>query len=174
MREKTTDTLAEDLLSIQTSRQINNCGCVNMEHSDVSSAAASVSKEGTPYPALGKEQPGIPPWREGDHAAGTRLRRIPLYPPAPAAPARAAAQRARARARAAMSARWWRQPLDHLRCNAAQPTWEQRYLLDDTYWGKKRAMHNGCRGPILFYSGNEGPIEAFYESNGMDLCAAND
>eukprot|EP00592_Proboscia_alata_P004717 CAMPEP_0194378760 /NCGR_PEP_ID=MMETSP0174-20130528/37061_1 /TAXON_ID=216777 /ORGANISM="Proboscia alata, Strain PI-D3" /LENGTH=536 /DNA_ID=CAMNT_0039161017 /DNA_START=44 /DNA_END=1654 /DNA_ORIENTATION=+ len=38
-------------------------------------------------------------------------------------------------------------------------TFEQRYLINDTFWEP--------RGPIFFYTGNEGPIEAFWEGNGF-------
>ena len=33
--------------------------------------------------------------------------------------------------------------------------------------GTKGVLPNGCKGPILFYTGNEGAIPDFYESNGF-------
>ena len=48
-------------------------------------------------------------------------------------------------------------------------------MLNDDHWGKKqqkwgsitRKKTMACKGPILFYTGNEGPIEAFWGSNGF-------
>ena len=52
------------------------------------------------------------------------------------------------------------QRLDHFRFDSTAPTWKQRYLVDDSQWVPGR-------GPILFYSGNEGPITAFWEASGF-------
>ena len=53
----------------------------------------------------------------------------------------------------------------------ATSKWLQRYLYNDKFWGVtgsvKFQLPGNCPGPILFYSGNEGPIEAFYSSNGF-------
>ena len=63
------------------------------------------------------------------------------------------------------------QPLDHFRFDKKSGTqWPQRYLYNDNSWGKSSVdfkLPGGCPGPILFYSGNEGPIEAFWGSNGF-------
>ncbi len=53
------------------------------------------------------------------------------------------------------------QTLDHFAFGAAaSTTWRQRYLLDDRHW-------KVGSGPILFYTGNEGPIDAFYAASGF-------
>ncbi|KAI8518757.1 Dipeptidyl peptidase 2 [Branchiostoma belcheri] len=41
-----------------------------------------------------------------------------------------------------------------------QRTYKQRVLVSDTYWEKSK-------GPIFFYTGNEGPITAFWEASGF-------
>lgn len=47
------------------------------------------------------------------------------------------------------------------------PSGGQRYLFADAHWDGRGRLSNGCRGPILFYTGNEGPIDAFWGSNGF-------
>ena len=63
------------------------------------------------------------------------------------------------------------QTLDHFRfAPMPRATFKQRYLQHDGYWGKGTSpltMPAGCKGPILFYTGNEGPIDAFWAANGF-------
>ena len=70
---------------------------------------------------------------------------------------------------------YFQQRLDHFRPDVTT-TWRHRYLLNDDHWGKKQQKWGSitrkkksmaCKGPILFYTGNEGPIEAFWGSNGF-------
>jgi hypothetical protein len=46
-----------------------------------------------------------------------------------------------------------------------------RYLENTQYWGKPTGaplkLPAGCPGPVLIYTGNEGPIDAFWGSNGF-------
>jgi lysosomal Pro-X carboxypeptidase len=46
-------------------------------------------------------------------------------------------------------------------------TWPHRYLTNTDHWDGSGKLPNGCKGPILFYTGNEGPITAFWGSNGF-------
>ena len=42
--------------------------------------------------------------------------------------------------------------------------------MHDGFWGKGTSpltVPDGCPGPILLYTGNEGPIDAFWGSNGF-------
>lgn len=56
---------------------------------------------------------------------------------------------------------WFDQTLDHFRYDDnSQQTWKQRYLVNAAHW-------DAGKGPILFYSGNEGPIDAFYAASGF-------
>ncbi|KAL1520514.1 hypothetical protein AB1Y20_022092 [Prymnesium parvum] len=64
--------------------------------------------------------------------------------------------------------RWFSQPHDHFHFGrAASAPWQQRYLLNDTFWGTRPPLANGCKGPLLFYTGNEGPVDAFWHSTGF-------
>ena len=63
--------------------------------------------------------------------------------------------------------RWYEQTLDHFGFHNTSATWQHRYLYNDTFWGVRGPLPNQCRGPILFYTGNEGPITAFHASNGF-------
>jgi pimeloyl-ACP methyl ester carboxylesterase len=56
--------------------------------------------------------------------------------------------------------------LDHFD-PAEHRTWKHRYLFNDTNWDGRGKLPNGCKGPILLYTGNEGNIEAFWGSNGF-------
>ena len=73
--------------------------------------------------------------------------------------------------------KYFQQRLDHFRPDITT-TWRHRYLLNDDHWGNKQQMWGSmaraeksmaCKGPILFYTGNEGSIEAFWASNGFML-----
>eukprot|EP00755_Sulcionema_specki_P008997 Sspe_Gene.42458::Locus_20605_Transcript_4_5_Confidence_0.286_Length_1924::g.42458::m.42458/K01285/PRCP; lysosomal Pro-X carboxypeptidase len=57
------------------------------------------------------------------------------------------------------------QPVDHFRFGNA--TWQHRYLVNDQQWTGKGRLPNGCKGPILFYTGNEGAIEGFWYASGF-------
>ena len=66
---------------------------------------------------------------------------------------------------------WIEQQLDHFKFNN-NATYKQRYLMNDKYWTNATSTYfknlpGDCPGPILFYSGNEGPIDAFWNSNGF-------
>jgi len=54
---------------------------------------------------------------------------------------------------------WFNQTLDHFTFTT-QIKFRQKYLVNDTFWDR-----NG--GPIFFYTGNEGDIEAFTENSGF-------
>jgi len=63
---------------------------------------------------------------------------------------------------------WITQPHDHFHFGAkASAEWQHRYLLNSTFWDGRGALENGCKGPILFYTGNEGPIDAFWNISGF-------
>jgi pimeloyl-ACP methyl ester carboxylesterase len=51
-------------------------------------------------------------------------------------------------------------PLDHFDSNGNSPTFTIRYLADAQYW-------DPMNGPILFYAGNEGKIEGFWDNTGF-------
>jgi len=63
--------------------------------------------------------------------------------------------------------RWFDQTLDHFRFTFPRTKFRQRYLFNDQHWGGRGALANGCPGPILFYTGNEGPIEGFWNATGF-------
>jgi lysosomal Pro-X carboxypeptidase len=68
----------------------------------------------------------------------------------------------------------WRyitQPIDHFTQPAGQHTYQERYCIYDKYWA-----HASLAGfsnsdmemaPILFYSGNEGPVEQYCNNTGL-------
>eukprot|EP00729_Bicosta_minor_P019693 gene19693-2216_t len=61
---------------------------------------------------------------------------------------------------------YYSQTLDHQDpSNTAR--WQHRYLFSNASWDGSGKLPNGCRGPILLYTGNEGPIDAFWGSNGF-------
>eukprot|EP00041_Stephanoeca_diplocostata_P017902 m.369509 g.369509 ORF g.369509 m.369509 type:complete len:520 (-) comp20851_c0_seq7:2048-3607(-) len=66
---------------------------------------------------------------------------------------------------------YFEQHLDHFRFDSnAIKTWKHRFLVNDDHWGKGTSplkVPAGCPGPILMYTGNEGPIDAFWGSNGF-------
>ena len=63
---------------------------------------------------------------------------------------------------------WITQPHDHFHFGAEASTeWQHRYLVNSTFWDGSGALANGCKGPILFYTGNEGPIDAFWNISGF-------
>eukprot|EP00949_MAST-11_sp_MAST-11-sp1_P005144 g5144.t1 len=64
--------------------------------------------------------------------------------------------------------RFFNQTLDHFDATDER-RWTQRYLFSKEHWNQdaEKKLPNGCPGPILFYTGNEGPITAFWESNGF-------
>jgi hypothetical protein len=65
---------------------------------------------------------------------------------------------------------WFTQTLDHFSFpDDGNPpaTFQQRYLFNDDHWTGKGELSNGCKGPILFYAGNEGPIDAFWDITGF-------
>ncbi|KAJ9454524.1 Prolyl carboxy peptidase like protein 5 [Diplonema papillatum] len=59
------------------------------------------------------------------------------------------------------------QPVDHFDFRVPARTFEQRVLVNADAWTGEGKLPNGCRGPILFYTGNEGPIPAFWASAGF-------
>mmetsp|Transcript_155910 Transcript_155910/g.499861 ORF Transcript_155910/g.499861 Transcript_155910/m.499861 type:complete len:491 (-) Transcript_155910:222-1694(-) len=61
---------------------------------------------------------------------------------------------------------YYQQTLDHFQ-PVAHARWPHRYLLNNESWDGRGKLAHGCRGPILLYAGNEGPIEAFWSGNGF-------
>ena len=52
-------------------------------------------------------------------------------------------------------------PIDHFtNGGAGSATFKMRYFVDAQYW-------DPMTGPILFYAGNEGQLESFYENSGF-------
>lgn len=66
---------------------------------------------------------------------------------------------------------YYNQTLDHTQpFHPSNPTWPHRYLLNDDSWGKpsvESITSDTCPGPLLLYTGNEGPIDAFWSGNGF-------
>lgn len=54
---------------------------------------------------------------------------------------------------------YFTQDLDHFNFMSEPQTWQQRFLVNDQFWDGK--------GPIFFYTGNEGDITMFYENTGF-------
>ena len=73
------------------------------------------------------------------------------------------------RARGSYETRYFNQSLDHFESLPFQGTWQQRFLYSDEHWNKKESLRleNGCPGPLLLYTGNEGAITGFWSSNGF-------
>jgi len=59
---------------------------------------------------------------------------------------------------------WFPQVIDHFNQERHPNTWSQRYLTWDRAWD--------TRGPIFFYTGNEGDITSFYDNSQFILEAA--
>lgn len=62
---------------------------------------------------------------------------------------------------------WFDQTIDHFNIETQPATFRQRYLTFSNYWSS--ANHGGelRRGPIFFYTGNEGDITAFWDNSGF-------
>lgn len=54
---------------------------------------------------------------------------------------------------------WFDQKITHFNFKV-NGTFPQKYLIDLTNWNRTN------KGPILFYCGNEGPVEMFYNNSG--------
>jgi len=54
---------------------------------------------------------------------------------------------------------WFTQKLDHFNWANSNATYQQRWLYNEQHWDGK--------GPILFYTGNEGDITLFWENTGF-------
>jgi pimeloyl-ACP methyl ester carboxylesterase len=61
---------------------------------------------------------------------------------------------------------WYQQKLDHFNASD-QRRWSHRYLMNNDTWDGRGHLANGCPGPILLYTGNEGPVTAFWELSGF-------
>lgn len=61
---------------------------------------------------------------------------------------------------------YYSQRLDHF-SPVSNGRWSHRYLLNNDSWDGRGQLPNGCRGPILLYAGNEGPIDGFWVGNGF-------
>jgi lysosomal Pro-X carboxypeptidase len=68
---------------------------------------------------------------------------------------------------------YFNQTLDHFKFHGLpRAHFQQRYLTNAEHFGKKSSLWNpdgvsSCKGPILFYTGNEGPIDAFWLASGF-------
>jgi len=61
---------------------------------------------------------------------------------------------------------YFEQQVDHFNFNpTTPPTFMQRYIISSQYWGTQG--WDGCKGPILFYTGNEGDIFMFFNNTGF-------
>lgn len=61
---------------------------------------------------------------------------------------------------------FYQQKLDHFNPADAR-RWSHRYLLNNDSWDGRGKLENGCPGPVLLYTGNEGPIDAFWGISGF-------
>ena len=82
------------------------------------------------------------------------------------APAPVCAKFGAAQTEICAESRTFNSKLDHFDY-ASTARWPHRYLYNDEQWGRLSPLGNGCPGPILLYTGNEGPISAFWGSNGF-------
>lgn len=57
---------------------------------------------------------------------------------------------------------YYTQILDHFNYNNPSQSFQQRYLLNDKYWGGSKN-----NAPIFVYTGNEGNIEWFTQNTGF-------
>ena len=55
---------------------------------------------------------------------------------------------------------WFTVPIDHFASNGNSPTFQIRYFVDAEYWDPQT-------GPIIFYAGNEGRAEGFWDNSGF-------
>lgn len=58
----------------------------------------------------------------------------------------------------AYKTKWFNQRVDHFNF-VRNDFFKQKYLINDTFWDSQR------NGPIFFYTGNEGDIEAFAQNS---------
>lgn len=61
---------------------------------------------------------------------------------------------------------FYQQKLDHFN-PADQRRWSHRYLFNNDTWDGRGQLANGCPGPVLMYTGNEGPIDDFWSISGF-------
>ena len=54
--------------------------------------------------------------------------------------------------------RFYNQTLDHFNPQI-HSRFQHRYLFSDEFFDGSGELSNGCKGPILFYTGNEGDIK---------------
>jgi pimeloyl-ACP methyl ester carboxylesterase len=66
-----------------------------------------------------------------------------------------------------MTCAFFTQPLDHFAPRGKSPTFEQRYCIYDGYATKSNQSNNTARSPILFYTGNESPLEQYINHSGL-------